>query len=45
MTAAILCREMHWTWHELQEQPLWFVKQLVAYVNAEANHRQNQEKK
>lgn len=45
MASAILCREMGWTWQELQEQPIWFVKNLLAYLTAEANHANKQNKK
>jgi hypothetical protein len=45
MTAAILCREMGWTWNELQEQPLWFVRNLIGYLAAESDSLRKQQKK
>jgi len=42
MTAAILCREMGWTWQELQDQPIWFVKNLLSFMSAEAEHNRKQ---
>lgn len=45
MMTAILCREMSWTWTELQDQPIWFVKNLIAYMAAESDHIRKQQKK
>ena len=36
---------MGWTWQQLQEQPVWFVKNIVAYLAAEAEHIRKQQKK
>ena len=44
MTAVILCREMGWTWQELESQPLWLVKNLVNYLTAESEHVKKQKK-
>jgi len=44
MATAILCREMGWTWNELQAQPIWFVKNLMAYLSAESDHIKKQKK-
>jgi len=40
MAAAILCREMGWTWQELQDQPIWFVKNILSFMSAESEHHQ-----
>jgi len=45
MSAVVLCREMGWTWDELQEQPLWFIRNLLAYLGAESDHIKKQQKK
>ena len=44
MASAMICREMGWTWHELQEQPVWFVKNLLSYLGAESEHIRKQQK-
>jgi hypothetical protein len=36
MTAAALCREMHWTWDEYLDQPMPFLWALTALLKAEA---------
>lgn len=36
MIAAIICREMKWTWQEYQEQPAFFVDTLITMLQAES---------
>lgn len=35
MVRALLCREMHWTWQEYDEQPTFFITTLLALMKAE----------
>lgn len=35
MAAAILCREMHWTWDEYLDQPMPFLWALTELLKAE----------
>ncbi len=35
MIAALICREMGWTWQEYQNQPAWFVDIIVEMLKAE----------
>jgi len=39
MIITILCKEMAWTFDEYQNQPSWFIQDLISYLVAEANHR------
>lgn len=45
MAMAMVAREMGWTWRELNEQPVWFVRNLLAYMAAESEHIRKQQKK
>ena len=36
MLAALICREMGWTWQEYQEQPGHFVDIVLAMLQAES---------
>jgi hypothetical protein len=36
MKAAILCREMKWTWEEYRAQPQWFIVMLLSMLQNEA---------
>ncbi len=38
MIAALICREMSWTWDEYQQQPSWFVKIISEMIRAESEH-------
>ena len=35
--AALICREMKWTWEEYQSQPSWFVDNIFEMLKAEAS--------
>ncbi|MBI4119239.1 MAG: hypothetical protein HY456_00140 [Parcubacteria group bacterium] len=35
MLAAILCREMGWTWEEYENQPSWFIDTIATMLKAE----------
>ena len=39
MTAAVICREMHWTWDEYLDQPLPFLRALTTMLKVESQHR------
>jgi hypothetical protein len=45
MIAAIVCREMGWTWQEYQEQPVPFIATITAMLNAEAKEVERRNKK
>jgi hypothetical protein len=36
MVAALICREMGWTWQEYQNQPAWFIDIVLEMLKAEA---------
>jgi hypothetical protein len=36
MKAAVLCREMKWSWGQYCEQPQWFVMMLHSMLQEEA---------
>lgn len=36
MIRALLCREMHWTWQEYDDQPVHFIQVLLAMLHAES---------
>ncbi|MCE9585716.1 hypothetical protein K8R04_00120 [Candidatus Uhrbacteria bacterium] len=36
--AALVCREMGWTWEQFQEQPSWFIDVLTEMFQAEGEH-------
>jgi len=40
MAAAILCREIGWTWQEYENQPSWFIDMLMAMLKAEGKEMQ-----
>lgn len=40
MVAAILCREMHWTWDDYMSQPVWFVTILLTMLQAESQEHE-----
>ena len=39
-----ICREMHWTYQEYLEQPVWFVELLIEILNLEAKEIKRKEK-
>ncbi len=45
MLLVLLCRDMHWSWQTLQEQPQFFIHDLLALRKAEAemSERKNNE--
>jgi len=36
MIAALICREMKWTYQEYQNQPSWFIDIIRALLKAES---------
>jgi hypothetical protein len=36
MLAAIICREMKWTYQEYQNQPSWFIDIVLEMLQAES---------
>jgi len=36
MIAALVCREMHWTWKEYQDTPAHFIEIVKEMLSAEA---------
>lgn len=38
MRAAVICREMKWTYTEYMDQPSWFIDILCKLFNAESEH-------
>jgi hypothetical protein len=36
MRKALLCREMGWTWQQLESQPVFFIEHLAAMITAES---------
>jgi hypothetical protein len=34
MNLIILAEKMKWTWQEMQNQPMWFINELLAYMKA-----------
>jgi hypothetical protein len=43
MVAALVCREMKWTWAEYQNEPVWFIAIILDMLRqeAEAVNRRN----
>jgi hypothetical protein len=43
MVAALVCREMKWTWEEYQNEPSWFIEIILTMLQqeGEANNRRN----
>lgn len=37
MIAALICREMHWTWYEYQDAPAHFIEIIIEMLKAEAS--------
>lgn len=37
MVAALVCREMKWTWQEFENQPAWFVDVILEMLKAEGD--------
>ena len=44
MQAAIVCREMKWTYEEYRSQPIAFITVLCKLFNAEAENAKRQNK-
>jgi len=44
MKAAILAREMGWTWQEYCDQPQWFVTMLLSMLQNEAEETKHESK-
>jgi len=44
MVAAILCREMHWTYQEYSEQPTFFIAILLTMMQSESEERERRSK-
>jgi hypothetical protein len=44
MKAAVLCREMKWTWQEYREQPQWFVTMILSMLQNEAEEIKSKQK-
>lgn len=43
--AALVCREMKWTWEDYANQPAWFIKVVLGMIQheiEEANRRSKQ---
>jgi len=38
LEAALICREMGWTWQEYQSQPAFFIKVVHEMLKAEGYH-------
>jgi hypothetical protein len=45
MVAALVCREMGWTWQEYQSQPSWFAKIVSEMIRAESEQLEKNAKK
>ena len=45
MIAALICREMGWTWEEYERQPSWFVKIISEMIRAESEQTEKNAKK
>jgi len=44
MKAAIICRELGWTWQEYCEQPHWFITMLLSMLQNEAEETKRKSK-
>lgn len=45
MLAAVICREMKWTWQEYQDQPAFFVDALLSMLQAESKQLDKETKR
>ena len=45
MVAALLCREMKWTYEEYANQPTWFISTLFSMLRQEAEELNRRNKK
>jgi hypothetical protein len=44
MKAAILCREMKWSWEVYCSQPQWFITMLLSMLQNEAEQAERRNK-
>jgi len=44
MIAAIVCREMGWTWKEFNDEPHWFISVILGLMAEETAHQNRQNK-
>lgn len=44
MVAALICREMKWTWQEYQDQPAKFISTIFEMLQAEAKEAERKSK-
>jgi len=45
MVAALVCREMKWTWEQYRTQPVWFISTILAMLRQEAEELERKSKK
>jgi hypothetical protein len=42
---VLVCREFGWTWEEYQDQPTWFINEIMLMLREEAEESDRRNKK